>query len=256
MQRLESPFESIWVKALIIGGLTLLMLWPLARVGSLVSERQELQHQAYEVISAGFGGSQTIGGPILSVDTQDLIVEQSANNTTEVWRAGRPMHLLSDKLRIESDVTVEVRRKGIHSIPVYVSKFVVTGQFAPESIARVLVANAGTRTLPSRAAIQMPLPGVKYLRGLTLFAANGQPLHVTNEDIAGCRRHQQSASRGLDRSGLGYLIRGALRHIAFRGLCAAVRLAPAVRDPLRTNAGHASTRLGGGRQIRVKQLPA
>src|SRR5271168_4569466 len=105
MQRLQH-LESIWPKALIIGGLTLLMLWPLARLGSLVSERQELQHQAYEVISAGFGGSQTIGGPILSVDTQDLTLDPSAKNNTEVWRAGEPMHLLPDKLRIEGDVAV------------------------------------------------------------------------------------------------------------------------------------------------------
>jgi inner membrane protein len=184
MQRLEHPLESIWAKALMIGGLTLLMLWPLARVASLVSERQELQHQAYEVISAGFGGPQTIGGPILSVDTQDLIAGPSANNTTEVWRRGRPMHLLPDKLRIESDVAVEIRNKGIYSIPVYVSRFVVTGQFAPDSIARILASNADMRILPAQAVIQLPLPGVKYLRGLTLFAVNGQPLHVTNEEIA------------------------------------------------------------------------
>ena len=183
MQRPAHPLESIWAKALIIGGLTLLMLWPLARVENLVSERQELQHQAYEVISAGFGGSQTISGPILSVDRQDLIADTSA--ATEVWRAGAPMHLLSDKLRIESDVAVELRSKGIYSIPVYVSKFVITGQFAPDSIAHALASNAGTRALPSQAVIQLPLPGVRYLRGVTLFAVNGQPLRVTNEKVAG-----------------------------------------------------------------------
>jgi inner membrane protein len=185
MQRLEHPLESIWVKALIIGGLTLLMLWPLARVGSLVSERQELQHQAYEVISAGFGGSQTIGGPILSVDTQDLIVDPSTKNPPEIWRPGTPVHLLADRLQIDSDVTVEIRSKGIYSVPVYVSKFVVTGQFAADSIARVLASNVDMRVLPSQAVVQLPLPGVRYLRGLTLFAVNGQPLHLKNEEIAG-----------------------------------------------------------------------
>jgi inner membrane protein len=185
MQRLEHPLESIWAKALIIGGLTMLMLWPLARVGSLVSERQELQHQAYDVISAGFGGPQTIGGPILSVDTQDLILDPSAKNASEVWRTGPPLHLLADKVQIETDAVVEVRSKGIYSIPVYVSRFVVTGQFTPDSIARLLASKVDTRVLPSHAAIQLPLPGVKYLRGLTLFAVNGQPLHVTSEEIAG-----------------------------------------------------------------------
>src|ERR1700722_6792382 len=185
MRRLERPFESIWVKALTIGGLTLLMLWPLARVGSLVSERQELQHQAYGVNSAGFGRPQTIGGPILSVDTQDLVTDPSGNSPLEVWRPGAPIHLLSDKLRIESDSAVEVRRKGIYSVPVYVSRFVVTGQFTPDSIAHVLASNVDMRALPSHAVIQLPLPGVRYLRGLALFAVNGQQLHVTSEEIAG-----------------------------------------------------------------------
>lgn len=185
MQRSYHPLESIWAKALIIGGLTLLMLWPLARVGSLVRERQELQHQAYGMTSAGFGGPQTIGGPIISVDTQDLVVDPSGNSPLEVWRPGAPIHLLSDKLRIESDIAVEVRRKGIYSVPVYVSRFVVTGQFTPDSIVHVLASNADMRASPSHAVIQLPLPGVRYLRGLTLFAVNGQSLHVTSEEIAG-----------------------------------------------------------------------
>lgn len=185
MQTLDRPLESIWAKALIIGGLSVFMLWPLSRVGSLVNERQELQHQAYEVISAGFGDSQIIGGPILGIDTQDTIMDPTAKDATEVLRAGAPMHLLPDKLQIESDVAVEVRSKGIYSLPVYVSKFVITGQFTPDSIARVLASNPDMRVLPSHAVIQVPLPGVKYLRGLALFAVNGRPLHVTSDEIAG-----------------------------------------------------------------------
>jgi inner membrane protein len=185
MQRLEHHFEPIWVKALIIGGLSLLMLWPLARVESLVSERQELQHQAYGVICAGFGGMQTVGGPILSVDTQDVLVDPSAKDRAQILRAGAPMHLLPDSLRIESEVRVEVRNKGIYSIPVYVSRFVVTGKFTPESVARVLTSNDDMKVLPAHAALQLPLPGVKYLRGLTLFAVNGRPLRVTNEEVGG-----------------------------------------------------------------------
>jgi inner membrane protein len=64
-------FESVSIKAAIIAALTLLMLWPLSRVQSLVSERQGLQAQAYEVIAEGFGGAQVLGAPILSVDTQE-----------------------------------------------------------------------------------------------------------------------------------------------------------------------------------------
>jgi inner membrane protein involved in colicin E2 resistance len=67
MQSSDPRFASVTVKSLVIAGLTLLMLWPLARVENLVSERQARQHEAYGVIAAGFGGSQILGAPILSV---------------------------------------------------------------------------------------------------------------------------------------------------------------------------------------------
>jgi len=44
MQSLERRFESISVKAVVITILTMLMLWPLSRVETLISERQNLQH--------------------------------------------------------------------------------------------------------------------------------------------------------------------------------------------------------------------
>jgi inner membrane protein involved in colicin E2 resistance len=68
MQSLESRFESVSFKAAVIAGLTLLMLWPLLRVENLVTERQVLQHQAYDVIAAGFGGAQIVGAPISSAE--------------------------------------------------------------------------------------------------------------------------------------------------------------------------------------------
>jgi inner membrane protein involved in colicin E2 resistance len=60
MQNLERRFESVSFKAVVIAALTLLMLWPLMRVENLVTERQVLQHQAYDVIAAGFGGPTSL----------------------------------------------------------------------------------------------------------------------------------------------------------------------------------------------------
>ncbi|HEY0802548.1 MAG TPA: inner membrane CreD family protein, partial [Steroidobacteraceae bacterium] len=74
MQSSENRFASVSIKAAVIAALAVLLLWPLARVESLVSERQARQHQAYDVIAAGFGGAQILGAPILSVDTQERSV--------------------------------------------------------------------------------------------------------------------------------------------------------------------------------------
>jgi inner membrane protein len=187
MQSVERRFESISIKALVIAVLTLLMLWPLFRVESLVSERQALQHQAYDVIAAGFGGSQIVGAPIVSVETEErsVVVDPSYKISTEKWAPGPQLHLLPDDVRIASDVTVAVRSKGIYSVPVYVSKVVITGEFKAEAIARLLASDVDTRVLPAHAQVQLPLSGIKYLRALTRFEVGGQALRATSGEVAG-----------------------------------------------------------------------
>src|SRR5580692_1862139 len=187
IENLESRFTSVSVKAVVIAALTLLMLWPLSRVESLVSERQTLQAQAYDVIAAGFGGSQILGAPILTVDAQDRTVEvnPSTKNKTETWTKGAPLHLLPDDVQITNEVSVEVRSKGIYSVPVYISKVVMTGVFKPEAIASLLRSNADVQVLPTRAVFQLPLSGVKYLRALTRFDVDGQPLRASSGEVAG-----------------------------------------------------------------------
>src|ERR1700731_2686387 len=143
MQSVDPRFASVTVKSLVIAALTVLMLWPLALVQSLVSERQALQHQAYEVIAAGFGGSQILGAPIVSVDTQSrsVVEDTVTKKSTVTWAPGAPIHLLPDDVRITSDVAVEVRSKGIYSVPVYVSKVVITGSFKPDAISGLFASN-------------------------------------------------------------------------------------------------------------------
>jgi inner membrane protein len=187
MQSVDPRFASVTVKSLVIAGLTLLMLWPLARVQSLVSERQTLQHQAYNVIAAGFGGPQILGAPILSVDTEDrsAVEDTLTKKSTVTWLPGAPIHFLPDEVNITTDVAVEVRSKGIYSVPVYVSKVVITGAFKADAIAHMLVSNDDTRLLPAVAVVQLPVSGVKYLRTLTRFEVAGRILHATNGEIAG-----------------------------------------------------------------------
>ena len=187
MQSIEDRFGAVMPKAAAIAILTVLMLWPLSRVESLVSERQVLQHEAYGAISAGFGGSQIVGSPVVSVDTEQrsLVTDSATKTRTDVWSAGPALHLVSDDVHIETQVAVEVRSKGIYAIPVYVSKVIIDGKFKPESIVRLLANSEDTRTLPAHAVFQLPVSGVKYLRALSRFEVGGKALHAANGEVAG-----------------------------------------------------------------------
>jgi len=187
MQSVRSRFDSVWARSAIIAALTLLMLWPLARVESLVNERQALQRQAEEVVAAGFGGPQILGPPILKVDTQQrsVIVDKATSSSTEEWTPGAPLHLAPDDVRIAVDTAVEIRSKGIYAVPVYVSKVVMTGEFKADAIAGLLAAGADTRALPAHAVLQLPLSGVKYLRAMTRTEVGGQALRPASGEVAG-----------------------------------------------------------------------
>lgn len=187
MQGFESRFASVSVKAGAIAALAVLMLWPLSQVERLVSERQTLQSQAYNVIASGFGGSQILGAPILSVNAQDRTVETNPSTklTTETWAEGAPLHLLPDDLQIKSDVRVEVRHKGIYSVPVYVSKIVMTGEFKSEAIASLLLSKGDMQVFPARGVFQLPLSEVKYLRAPTRFEVDGQSARATIGEVSG-----------------------------------------------------------------------
>jgi inner membrane protein len=187
MQNLERRFESVSVKAGVIAALTLLMLWPLARVENLVNERQSLQHDAYALIAAGFGGLQTLGAPVLSVDTQErtITTDTITKSSAEVWTAGAPLHLVPDDVHITTDVAVELRSKGIYSLPVYVSKVLITGEFKPDALAALLTSNMDTRVLPAQTTFQLPISGIKFLRTLTSFELAGQQLRPTSREFAG-----------------------------------------------------------------------
>jgi inner membrane protein len=187
VENVESRFASVSFKAGVIAALTVLMLWPLSRVESLVNERQALQAQAYNVIAAGFGGSQVLGAPILSVETENRRVEvnSTTQNRTEAWSKGAPLRLLPDDVQITNDVSVEVRSKGIYSVPVYISKVVMTGVFKTESIATLLLSNDDVQVLPTRAVFQLPLSDVKYLRALARFEVDGKELRAASGEVAG-----------------------------------------------------------------------
>jgi inner membrane protein len=206
---LESRFTSVSVKAAVIAGLTVLMLWPLSRVEGLVNERQSLQAQAYDVIAAGFGGAQVLGAPILSVETQVRTVEVNASTKarTETWAKGASLHLLPDDVLITNQVSVEVRSKGIYTVPVYVSKVVITGVFKPEAITSLLRSNDDVQVIPERAEFQLPISGVKYLRALTRFEVDDQSPRAGSGQIAGF----SALSTPIDLKS-----RGDLKPLAFR----------------------------------------
>lgn len=111
-RRLKS---STTVKLLMIGILILLLLIPLAMVGSLVRERAARRDEAAEEVASTWGKSQILGGPVLIVPFLQHGKDEKGKAVTWVSSAS----FLPETLKVEGRIDPERRSRGIFESVVY-----------------------------------------------------------------------------------------------------------------------------------------
>lgn len=157
-------------KVLGIGFLALLMLIPLAQVQGLIGERNGMREKAVESIANGWGGQQTLGGPVIAVPKQVRVAVNNGWVTQESTEI-----ILPDRLDITSTLAPEIRRYGIYDAPVYTSEITVSGSFLARDIAGRPEADTTYRW--ERAELRVPVGDVRGLRRIST-------LRIADEDHA------------------------------------------------------------------------
>lgn len=116
---------SILTKALITGGLILLMLIPTVFIINLVNERKERQKEITQEVSQKWAGSQTIAGPFLFVpytytaineDKKEILVQ------SHFW-------ILPDEMKVDGNLQHEIRRRSIYNVLLYRTNLKAQGHF-------------------------------------------------------------------------------------------------------------------------------
>ena len=170
--RLVSEKFGPWSgKALLIAALTVVLLWPLARVERLVEERQQLRATAFASIASGWGGVQQIGAPLLSVPMQkrSWIPYETAERRTERWLDSAPTRLVATSVDIQATLDVGQRTRGIYTMPVYIATVVIQGQFDRASLEALRESEQPERGRLEQARVYVPLSSLKSLRSLQTF---------------------------------------------------------------------------------------
>lgn len=203
---------SVTLKALIIGMIVLSLMIPLSMLRGLVSERASLREHAHLRVAEGWGGSITIGGPIVIVPTERIVQNAQKPHTVR-----SELFLLPAQMRASLDIELEEqpRRVGIYEVPVYLSDARLSGEFdfaglapllnEPDTIyhwqqARVLLPLSQVRSLRevSRArfgdvalkltpATQALLAGIEARVDLTAYAKGGIARFEFDSVVAGSR---------------------------------------------------------------------
>lgn len=151
---------AIGAKALVIGGIVLLLLIPLALLGELVGERSTLREQAYAKVADGWGGELVTGGPILVVPLERSIVDAEK---TRIERG--ELYLLPARLEVgvQLDLEPQPRYVGIYAVPVYLARVQLVGQFDLAAL-QPLLNRPGVTYRWEQSRLRLPLSQVRSLR--------------------------------------------------------------------------------------------
>jgi inner membrane protein len=110
--------RSPGLKILVIVGLTLLMAVPLFLIQMALVDRQKTAEGAATDIAQGYGGPQTVAGPVLLVPYRLKHVEFVDGKTVETAQDYTGA-LLPDDLKMAVKADTETRYRGIFPVPVY-----------------------------------------------------------------------------------------------------------------------------------------
>ena len=156
MQKVEKFSQSITMKAIIIGFLTLLMLIPGVMIQDLITERQKRSEETIEKINAKWSNAQTINGPVLVIPYTNTVTD--GNN--KVVKEYHKLYFTPEMLLISTKLIPEERHYGIYKSILYKSELEISGNF--KKVDSLMPSNG--EILWKDAVIRI---GISDLRGMT-----------------------------------------------------------------------------------------
>ncbi|MGJ4729561.1 cell envelope integrity protein CreD [Luteimonas sp. SDU101] len=113
----------LWLKILMVAGMTLAILVPLVLIRGTIQERQAYRQEAVRDIAANFGGQQVFGGPVLVVPYTETVEEDVVQDDGQVRRVVQrkagSWTFFPETLSVEGDLQPDTRRRGLHEVRVY-----------------------------------------------------------------------------------------------------------------------------------------
>ncbi len=182
--------RSPGVKLVIAVFIAVALMVPLLMVYGLLWDRQQQAETAQTSIGQGWGGQQTIGGPVIVIPyraTETQTVQENGRDVTRTVNTIRNLYLSPQANRADVVIKPEKRKKAIYETVVYESQIAGSADFVlPADIARYGVAREAL--MLDRAEVRL---GISDARGLV----DGNSLSV-NGTLAALQPGKGLASTG------------------------------------------------------------
>ncbi|MCF7223429.1 cell envelope integrity protein CreD [Marilutibacter chinensis] len=113
----------LWLKVLMVVGMTLAILVPLMMIRGVIHERQSYRSEAVSEVARSYAGAQAFSGPVLVVPyTETVRVEEqdAEGKVRQVEREqSRQWVFFPETLEVGGPLRPETRRLGLHEVRVY-----------------------------------------------------------------------------------------------------------------------------------------
>lgn len=139
METLQAPLQkpllnqlqdSVAVKLMLIGILTLLLLIPSSWIQSLIYEREQRQEEAITDIAEKWSGEQLIESPVLQLAYRSQIKTVDSAGRVTMKDGLSTIYLMPELVEIDAKVKPEILHRGIFDAVVYNTDIRIKGSFA------------------------------------------------------------------------------------------------------------------------------
>lgn len=194
-----------FLKILFTALLGLALLIPLVMISELVNERSRRKQEVGREITAKWGQSQELSGPVMVIPFEKEIiskVNEAGQVKALVSYQTEYLHLLPNKLQVSQEVKPETRRRGIYQSVVYTSVTRMTGDFQELNLEKEGIKPEAVAWDKARLIL-----GVSDLKGLSAFPeitwnekqaeTNTSPVSLFSENLsAGIDLSEAKNTRG------------------------------------------------------------
>lgn len=174
--------NSIFLKLLVLGGISILLLIALSSISGLTQERKQRLQEVQRSIAESYAGPQRITGPVFLVEYRERWTGKLYNKEKDSWYVQemdtlRTATLFPEQLRYNGALEVQERYRGIYKANVFQSRGRIEGSVDFPPLERLQKEHASTIELVSAKACLL----VSDPRGISHVPAlewNGEALDV------------------------------------------------------------------------------
>lgn len=181
---METIVQNVWsktkvlVKALIIGGIVLILQIPTFYVQDLIKEREQRQKEAIAEVSSKWASKQNIAGPVLILPFWQAGADSSTKNMTKHFA-----YFLPDLLNINSTISPEEKYRGIYKVMLYASRVNLKGKFNSVALEKLKI--DPKNVIWNEAFIHINISDVKGLNDELKLQWNNQLLTLSPDGVEG-----------------------------------------------------------------------